>query len=226
MQAASPPGSAALRTKHALDRVLAGLGLVALSPLFAGIGVWIAVESGWPVVLRQLRAGRGGRPFGMLKFRTMVPDAIELGQRLGLGDDPYGVVPDDPRITRSGRFLRRTSLDELPQLVNVLRGEMSIVGPRPDLVEQVANYTPEDRRRLAVRPGITGWSQIQGRDEITWPERFEHDAWYVENWSLELDARILLETLRQVRRHDPVPVEDRMNIERSQARQHPAGEGD
>ena len=226
MQTESPPPAGAQRKKHALDRLIAALGLVVLSPLFAGIGAWIAAESGRPVVLRQLRAGRGGRPFRMLKFRTMVPDAIEAGRRLGLGEDPYGVVPDDPRITRSGRFLRRTSLDELPQLVNVLRGEMSIVGPRPDLVEQVANYAPKDRRRLAVRPGITGWSQIQGRDEITWPERFEHDAWYVENWSLRLDARILLETLRQVRRHDPVPVEDRMNIERARTRQRPAGEGD
>jgi lipopolysaccharide/colanic/teichoic acid biosynthesis glycosyltransferase len=148
----------------------------------------------------------------------MVPDAIEVGRRLGLGEDPYGIVPDDPRITRSGRFLRRTSLDELPQLWNVLRGEMSIVGPRPDLVEQAANYAPEDRRRLALRPGITGWSQIQGRDEITWPERFEHDAWYVENRSLRLDAKILWATVRQLRRPDPAPVEDRMNIERGRAR--------
>ena len=98
----------------------------------------------------------------MVKFRTMVPDAIEAGRRLGIGADPYGIVPDDPRITRSGRFLRRTSLDELPQLWNVLRGEMSLVGPRPDLVEQAAHYSEADRRRLAVRPGLTGWSQIQG----------------------------------------------------------------
>jgi lipopolysaccharide/colanic/teichoic acid biosynthesis glycosyltransferase len=213
-----------LPAKYALDRVLAALGLVAFSPLLTAIGFWILVESGRPVVLRQLRAGEGGAPFRMLKFRTMVPDAIEVGRRLGLGEDPFGVVPDDPRITRSGRFLRRTSLDELPQLWNVLRGEMSIVGPRPDLVEQVANYAPEDRRRLAVRPGITGWSQIQGRDEITWPERFEHDAWYVENRSLELDARILLATLRQLRRRDAVPVEDRMNIERAREARREAPE--
>jgi lipopolysaccharide/colanic/teichoic acid biosynthesis glycosyltransferase len=213
------PGGArgAIQAKHALDRVLAALGLVALSPVFAGIGFWIAAESGRPVILRQLRAGRHGQPFRMLKFRTMVPDAVEAGRRLGLGEDPFGIVPDDPRITRSGRFLRRTSLDELPQLWNVLRGEMSLVGPRPDLVEQVANYAPADSRRLAVRPGITGWSQIQGRDEITWPERFQHDAWYVENWSLALDVRILLATLGQLRRRDSIPVEDRMNIERARA---------
>jgi lipopolysaccharide/colanic/teichoic acid biosynthesis glycosyltransferase len=214
----------ALQTKHALDRVLAALGLVTLAPAFGGIALWIAIESGRPVILRQLRAGRNGRPFRMLKFRTMVPDAVEMGRRLRLGEDPYGIVPDDPRITRSGRFLRRTSLDELPQLWNVLRGEMSLVGPRPDLVEQVANYAPADRRRLALRPGITGWSQIQGRDEITWPERFEHDAWYVENWSLALDAKILLQTLAHFHPRDATPVEDRMNIERAQAtRREPHG---
>ena len=213
-----------LAAKYALDRVMAAAGLVVLSPLLAGIGAWVLVECGRPVVIRQLRAGAGGVPFRMLKFRTMVPDAIEVGRQLGLGEDPFGVVPDDPRITRSGRFLRRTSFDELPQLWNVFRGEMSIVGPRPDLVEQVENYAPKDRRRLAVRPGITGWSQIQGRDEITWPERFEHDAWYVENRSLALDAKILLSTLGQLRRRDAEPVEDRMNIER--ARQRPANEPD
>ncbi len=215
-----------LAAKYALDRVLAALGLLGLSPLLAGIGLWVLLESGRPVVIRQLRAGEGGVPFRMLKFRTMVRDAVEVGRQLGLGEDPFGVVRDDPRITRSGRFLRRTSLDELPQLVNVLRGEMSLVGPRPDLVEQVVNYSPADRRRLAARPGITGWSQIQGRDEITWPQRFEHDAWYVENRSLGLDLRILLETVRQLRRREPVPVEDRMNIERARTRQRPAGEGE
>jgi lipopolysaccharide/colanic/teichoic acid biosynthesis glycosyltransferase len=228
MQTDAGNQTADLRAKYALDRAVAALGLVAFSPLLAAVGLWILVESGRPVVLRQLRAGEGGVPFRMLKFRTMVPDAIQLGRRLGLGEDPFGLVPDDPRITRSGRFLRRTSLDELPQLWNVLRGEMSIVGPRPDLVEQVANYAPDDRRRLAVRPGITGWSQIQGRDEITWPERFEHDAWYVDNRSLALDAKILLVTLRQLPRRDATPVEDRMNIERARAARReapePAGE--
>ena len=154
----------------------------------------------------------------MLKFRTMVPDAIEAGRRLQIGADPYGIVPDDPRITRSGRFLRRTSLDELPQLWNVLRGEMSLVGPRPDLVEQAAHYTDSDRRRLTVRPGITGWSQIQGRDEISWPERFEHDAWYVEHWSLTLDAKIILKTFAHFGRPEPQPLEDTMNVERARAK--------
>jgi lipopolysaccharide/colanic/teichoic acid biosynthesis glycosyltransferase len=212
--------------KHALDRVLALVGLVVLSPLLAAITLWVALESGRPVFLRQLRAGKDGRPFRMLKFRTMVPDAVEVGRRLGLSADPYGVVPDDPRITRSGRFLRRTSFDELPQLWNVVRGEMSLVGPRPDLVEQVANYASADRRRLAVKPGVTGWSQIQGRDEISWPQRFEHDAWYVEHWSLWLDAKILLRTLPQLIRSRPAHVEDTMNIERARAQSgHPEKTG-
>ena len=116
--------------------------------------------------------GESAKPFSMLKFRTMVPNAVELGRELQLSDDPFGLLPNDPRITRSGRFLRRTSLDELPQLWNVLRGQMSLVGPRPDLVEQVANYEPADRRRLDVKPGITGWAQVMGRDEIPWEERF------------------------------------------------------
>jgi lipopolysaccharide/colanic/teichoic acid biosynthesis glycosyltransferase len=203
--------------KEVGDRVLAAVGLVVLSPVYAGIAAWIAAESGWPVLFRQARAGRGGRPFSMLKFRTMVPDAVQVGRALAISDDPFGVIPDDPRITRSGRFLRRTSLDELPQLLNVLRGEMSLVGPRPDLLEQVANYTDGDRRRLAVKPGITGCAQIHGRDEIPWDERFELDAWYVDNWSLALDARIVLATFTQLGRPDPEPVEDTLNIERARA---------
>jgi lipopolysaccharide/colanic/teichoic acid biosynthesis glycosyltransferase len=202
------------------DRVLAAVGLVVLSPVFAGISAWILKESGRPVIFRQPRAGKDGKPFSMLKFRTMVPDAVEVGRELGISDDPFGVVPDDPRITRSGRFLRRTSLDELPQLWNVLRGQMSLVGPRPDLLEQVANYAPDDRRRLAVKPGITGWAQVQGRDEIPWEKRFELDAWYVEHWSLGLDARIVAATFTQLGRPDPEPVEDTLNIERARAARH------
>jgi lipopolysaccharide/colanic/teichoic acid biosynthesis glycosyltransferase len=201
--------------KGVLDRVVTAVALVLLAPLFAGLALWIVLESGRPVFFRQLRAGRGGIPFSMLKYRTMLPNAVELGRELGLSEDPFGLVPDDPRITRSGRFLRRTSLDELPQLWNVLRGQMSLVGPRPDLVEQVANYEPADRRRLAVRPGITGWAQVRGRDEIPWEERFRLDAWYVENWSLALDAKIILLTFAQLRRGEPEPVDDTLNIERA-----------
>jgi sugar transferase EpsL len=205
--------------KAVLDRLAAAVALVVLSLLFAGLALWIVLESGRPAIFRQRRAGRDGVPFSMLKFRTMVPGAVELGRELALSDDPFGLLPNDPRVTRSGRFLRRTSLDELPQLWNVLRGQMSLVGPRPDLVEQVANYEPGDRRRLAVTPGITGWAQVQGRDEIPWEERFRLDAWYVDNWSLALDAKILLRTLAQLGREEPLPVEDRLNIERARARE-------
>jgi len=205
--------------KAVLDGVGAAVALLLLSPLFTAIVLWIWLDDGRPALIAQERAGRDGKPFRMLKFRTMVVDAVEAGKRLGL-EDPWGLLPDDPRITRSGRFLRRTSLDELPQLINVLKGEMSLVGPRPDLVEQVANYSDRDRRRLAVRPGITGWSQVQGREEIGWPERFEQDAWYIEHWSLRLDARIVLATFTQLLRSGEAPVEDTMNIERARAREN------
>jgi lipopolysaccharide/colanic/teichoic acid biosynthesis glycosyltransferase len=201
--------------KRIVDPILAFFLLLLLSPVLLAIALWILLDTGRPVLYSQVRAGKDGKPFRMLKFRTMVQNAVELGREQELSEDPYGLVPNDPRITRSGRFLRRTSLDELPQLLHVLLGQMSLVGPRPDLVEQVANYDEQDRRRLQVRPGITGWSQVQGRDEIPWPERFEQDAWYVDHWSLRLDLEILLRTLTQPFREEPEPVEDTMNIERA-----------
>jgi sugar transferase EpsL len=207
-----------VRTVKAIaDRVVAAVALLLLSPLLAAITLWIWLDDGRPAVIAQERAGKNGALFRMLKFRTMVVDAIEAGKRLGL-EDPWGLVPDDPRVTRSGRFLRRTSLDELPQLLNVLKGEMSLVGPRPDLVDQVANYSERDRRRLSVLPGITGWSQVHGREEIGWPERFEQDAWYIEHWSLRLDVKIVIATFMQLVRSGEIPVEDAMNIERARAR--------
>jgi lipopolysaccharide/colanic/teichoic acid biosynthesis glycosyltransferase len=204
-------GTGTVRIKHTLDRVLAVLALVALLPVLAAIGLWILLESGKPILFEQRRVGKNGREFDMLKFRTM-----DAGPNLSA--DPHGHLPDDPRITRSGRFLRATSLDELPQLLNVVRGDMSLVGPRADIVEQVANYTESDRRRLTVKPGITGWAQINGRDSIPWPKRFELDAWYVDNWSLLLDAKIVVETAMQIFRERPEPVVDDMNIERAKAR--------
>ena len=205
--------------KAIIDRLTAAVALVLLSPVFAAVALWIWLDDGRPALIAQERAGKAGKPFRMLKFRTMVVDAIEAGRRLGL-EDPWGLVPDDPRITRSGRFLRRTSLDELPQLLNVVKGQMSLVGPRPDLVEQVANYSERDRRRLAVLPGITGWSQVHGREEISWPERFEQDAWYVDHWSLWLDVKIVVATFTQLFRSSETPVEDKMNIERARAREN------
>jgi lipopolysaccharide/colanic/teichoic acid biosynthesis glycosyltransferase len=196
---------------------VAAFALVVLSPVFLAIWAWVRHDAGKPVFFTQLRSGKDGVPFRLLKVRTMVPDAVAVGKQLGLTEDPFGIVQGDPRITSSGRVLRRTGLDELPQLVNIARGEMSLVGPRPDLVEQVANYSDADRRRLAVRPGLTGWSQTHGREEIGWPERIEQDVWYIEHWSLWLDLKIVLLTVAQVFRSEPEPVEDEMNIGRARA---------
>jgi len=204
--------------KRVLDPVAAAVGLVVLSPVYAAIAVAVVVDTGRPILFVSARAGKDARPFRMLKFRTMVPDAIRVGQEHGLTEDPYGIVKDDPRITRVGRFLRRTSLDELPQLANVVSGRMSIVGPRADVVEQAARYAERERRRLSVLPGITGWAQVHGRDSISWEERFELDLWYIDNWSLWLDAKIILRTLGEAFRPEPDPIEDTLNIERAKKR--------
>jgi lipopolysaccharide/colanic/teichoic acid biosynthesis glycosyltransferase len=204
--------------KRVLDPVAAAAGLVVLSPVYAGLAIAVLVDSGRPVIFVSPRAGLEGRPYGMLKFRTMVPDAIAVGRERGISEDPFGIVKGDPRITRVGRWLRRTGLDELPQLVNVLRGQMSLVGPRADLVEQAAAYAERERRRLSVRPGITGWAQVNGRDSLPWAERFELDLWYLDNWSLWLDAKILLRTVGEVFRAEPEPIEDTLNIERAKKR--------
>jgi lipopolysaccharide/colanic/teichoic acid biosynthesis glycosyltransferase len=211
--------------KAAADPALALVLLVVLAPLAALIALAIVVESGRPVFFVHPRAGRDGRPFRMPKFRTMVPDAIEVGRRMGISEDPFGVVHGDPRVTRLGRWLRRTGLDELPQLWNVLRGQMSLVGPRADILEQVKSYEDRERRRLSVKPGITGWAQVHGRDSITWPERFELDLWYLDHWSLLLDGKILLLTVRELFRAEPRPVVDTLNIERHQARSAERAEG-
>jgi lipopolysaccharide/colanic/teichoic acid biosynthesis glycosyltransferase len=169
------------------DLVIATIGLVLVSPLLAAIAIAIKLESRSPVFYRQRRVGKGGEVFEMFKLRTM-----------RRGADPIGVgtavTADDPRVTRVGRLLRRYSLDELPNLLNVLRGEMRIVGPRATLPAQVELYTPRQRRRLDLRPGVTGWAQIHGRAGIPWEERIELDVWYVEHRSLRLDLEILART--------------------------------
>jgi lipopolysaccharide/colanic/teichoic acid biosynthesis glycosyltransferase len=171
----------------AVDKLLAALGLLVLSPLILAAAIWIKLDSRGPVLYRQQRVGKDGREFEMLKLRTMAQ-----------GSDPVGVgtavLRDDPRVTRSGRFLRRTSLDELPNLVNVLRGEMAIVGPRPTLAAHVEHFSIAGHRRFDVLPGITGWAQVQGRAGIPWEERVELDAWYAEHRSAWLDLRILAKT--------------------------------
>jgi lipopolysaccharide/colanic/teichoic acid biosynthesis glycosyltransferase len=203
--------------KWIADRVLAALAIVVLSPVFLVLTAWVLLDAGRPVLFVQRRTGRGGREFPMLKYRSMVNDAVRVGQELGVTDDPHGVIKDDPRITKSGKFLRRSSLDELPQLFNVLVGQMSLVGPRPDIPEQVAHYSEHDRRRLEVLPGITGYSQVHGRDEIEWPERIAQDIHYIDHWSLALDAKLVLQTFGQFGRDEPDPVLDTHNIQRAQA---------
>ena len=184
-----------------LNRLAAVIALLLLSPVILVVAAWIRIADGKGVLFVQERAGRDGVPFKMWKFRTMVHNAVGLSEQLGISD-PYGLIEDDPRITRCGRFLRRTSLDELPQLVNVARGQMSLVGPRPDVLPHVEVYSEQDRRRLAVKPGITGWSQINGRNTISWPERFVLDAWYVDHWSPALDLKIIWHTAAALRRDE------------------------
>jgi lipopolysaccharide/colanic/teichoic acid biosynthesis glycosyltransferase len=174
-----------------LDVLLAALLLVVASPFLLAAVVAIRMESGSPAIYRQRRVGRHGQPFDLWKLRTMVSGAEALGAGI------Y-VLEGDARITRVGRLLRRLSLDELPNLVNVLKGDMALVGPRPTIQEQVDRYTDRQRRRLEVRPGITGWAQINGRSSLPWPERIELDVWYVDHRSLRLDLRILARTARML----------------------------
>jgi lipopolysaccharide/colanic/teichoic acid biosynthesis glycosyltransferase len=187
-EAAEPfaPGPAGL--PRAIDVLAAGLGLLVLSPLLIAAMIAIRLDSRGPAIYRQRRIGRDEREFELLKLRTME-----------LGSDPVGVgiasLRDDPRVTGAGRFLRRTSLDEVPNLVNVLRGEMSLVGPRPTIPAHLPYLHPHQHRRHAVRPGITGWAQVNGRVGISWGERIELDNWYVENRTPILDLRILARTV-------------------------------
>jgi sugar transferase EpsL len=168
--------------KAAIDRAGAAVALIAFAPLLALIAAAVRVALGTPVLFRQRRPGFQGRPFDCLKFRTM---------RGGAGSD-------EERLTAFGRFLRSTSLDELPELVNVLRGEMSLVGPRPLLMEYLGRYSPEQARRHDVKPGLTGWAQVNGRNARSWEDKLALDVWYVDHWSLGLDLRILLRTIGAV----------------------------
>ena len=180
--------------KRLMDVVVAGVALVVLSPVL--MAVWIAVRRrmGRQALFRQVRPGLNGRPFEMIKFRTM-RDAVR----------PDGTpLPDGERLTPFGRWLRATSLDELPELWNELRGEMSLVGPRPLLMEYLPLYSPEQARRHAVRPGITGWAQVNGRNAVSWTRKFELDVWYVERHNLWLDVKILAMTLGRILKRDGI----------------------
>jgi lipopolysaccharide/colanic/teichoic acid biosynthesis glycosyltransferase len=174
--------------RRSIDVVAGGLALLVAAPLIAIAMLAIRIESRGHPIYRQLRVGKDGRPFDLLKLRTMVDGAEHIGAGLAVNEN-------DSRVTRMGALLRRTSLDELPNLLNVVRGDMSLVGPRPTIPVQVAHYTARQRGRLAVRPGITGWAQVNGRTSLPWSERIELDLHYIEHRSLALDLRILWRTI-------------------------------
>ncbi len=180
--------------KSAVDRSAALVGLVAVSPVLVGAAAAVRVTMGSPVFFRQKRPGRAEQLFDIVKFRTM-REAFDADGR---------PLSDAERLTAVGRWLRATSIDELPQLWNVLRGDISLVGPRPLLVRYLPRYSPEQRRRHDVMPGITGWAQIHGRNAISWEQKFDLDVWYADHWSLALDARILWHTVGRVLRRDGV----------------------
>lgn len=185
-----------LRIKNAVDFIGSIALLIVLWPLLLVIAILIKLESRGPVFFIQERIGRLGRPFQLYKFRTMVCDAMERGG--------YETSERDPRITKIGKFLRAWSLDELPQLWNIAKGEMSFIGPRPTLAYQVEKYSERERKRLLVKPGLTGLAQINGRNRLTWPERIEYDLQYIENFSLWQDIRILIKTVLLVIRQEGV----------------------
>jgi sugar transferase EpsL len=174
--------------KRVIDFIGACLGLILFSPLFLVLAVLIRVKLGSPVLFRQLRGGLKGRPFEIIKFRSMTDQRDVSGN----------LLPDGERLTRFSRFLRSTSLDEIPELYNILKGDISFIGPRPLLAEYLDLYTPEQGRRHEVKPGITGWAQVNGRNALTWEERFQLDTWYVDHQSLRLDLKILVMTIGSV----------------------------
>jgi len=180
--------------KRVLDILIALPALLILSPVLLCLALMIRVSQGLPVFFRQVRPGKDGKPFTIYKFRTM-SDRRDSNGRL---------LPDDERLARLGRFLRSTSLDELPELVNVLKGEMSIVGPRPLLMQYLDRYTPEQMRRHEVKPGITGWAQVNGRNAITWEEKFGLDVWYVDNQSPSLDLQIIALTVWKILKREGI----------------------
>ena len=180
--------------KRGMDVVGATIGLILLSPALAAVWLALRVTVGKPVLFRQTRPGLRGQPFDMIKFRTM-NDAR---------DQDGDLLPDECRLTSLGRFLRKTSLDELPELWNIMRGDMSLVGPRPLLMQYLDRYTPEQARRHEVKPGLTGWAQINGRNAISWEDKFRLDVWYVDHRSIRLDIRIIILTIWKTMRREGI----------------------
>lgn len=181
-------------SKRVMDLVLTIPGLILISPLLLALGLLVFIKHGPPIFFQQTRPGLRGEPFSVFKFRTMMDARDAQGQ----------LLPDEVRLTRLGTFLRSFSLDELPELFNILRGEMSLVGPRPLLMQYLDRYTPEQARRHEVLPGVTGWAQVHGRNVIAWEDKFQLDVWYVDHWSLWLDVRILFLTLWKVLRREGI----------------------
>lgn len=190
--------------KRLLDLCAALAALLVLSPVLLSVAVLIRIQMGSPVLFRQVRPGLNAKPFQMVKFRTMLDATDKSGNPL----------PDDQRLTRLGAFLRSTSLDELPELWNVLKGDMSLVGPRPLLMEYLPLYSAEQARRHEVRPGVTGWAQVNGRNAIGWEEKFKLDVWYVDNQSLWLDIKILFLTVKKVLVRDGISADGEATMTR------------
>lgn len=190
--------------RRLIDLIVTATGLLVIWPLILLLALLVRIKIGSPVLFRQKRPGLHGRPFAMLKFRTMTNEVDVDGK----------VLPDAIRLVPFGRFLRTTSLDELPELFNVLKGDMSLVGPRPLLMEYLPLYTPEQARRHKVRPGITGWAQVNGRNAITWEEKFKLDVWYVDNRSFWLDLKILWLTLAKVFKREGISQEGQATMEK------------
>ena len=180
--------------KHIFDLAIAVPSVIILSPLLVLIGFMVRMRIGAPVLFRQVRPGKNGKPFTNYKFRTMTDEL----------DGDGNLLPDGERLTRLGRFLRKTSMDELPELFNVLKEDMSIVGPRPLLMQYLDRYTPEQARRHEVKPGITGWAQVNGRNAITWEEKFKLDVWYVDHLSLWLDLKIIALTILNILKREGI----------------------
>lgn len=195
--------------KRVLDIILTLLGLLLFLPVMAVVALILYLKQGRPILFRQPRPGLGGKIFTLYKFRTMRNAADRRGRPL----------PDSQRLTRLGKFLRASSLDELPELFNVLRGEMSLVGPRPLLVEYLDRYSPEQARRHEVLPGITGWAQINGRNALTWEEKFVLDVWYVDHWSFWLDVKIIFLTFWKVIRRDGINAPGHATMEEFRGQQ-------
>src|SRR5690554_1104243 len=200
--------------KRIFDVVASGIGLLVLSPVILIVALLIRQKLGSPVLFRQTRPGLNGKPFEMVKFRTMLDATDKNGNPL----------PDEQRMTQFGSFLRSTSLDELPELWNVLKGDMSLVGPRPLLMEYLPLYSKEQYRRHEVRPGVTGWAQVNGRNAISWEDKFQLDVWYVDNRSLWLDLKILFLTVKRVLVRDGISGDGEVTMSRFTGTEQESGE--